>query len=223
MRVLVICDNDAIKGKFKELVRRKNLCVAFTNSDWIKKPSDFPKDFDLLISLHCKLIFPIEVVKAIRCVNIHPGYNPFTRGWYSQVFGIIDNLPVGSTIHEMNERIDDGNIIARKEVIKYDTDTSETLYNRILEAEFELIEANIEAVIKGDYFATPHEQKGRLHTKADFEALKEIDMKRTGTFKEFYNYLRAMTHGDHKNCYFVNEKGIKTYLSLNITEDDGTK
>ena len=68
-------------------------------------------NYNLIISLHCKQIFPSNLVKSITCINIHPGYNPYNRGWFPQVFSIINSKPIGATIHVMDENIDHGPII----------------------------------------------------------------------------------------------------------------
>ncbi|MCE9864029.1 hypothetical protein, partial [Aeromonas caviae] len=47
-------------------------------------------EFDFGFSVHCKQIFPKQLVESIRCVNIHPGFNPHNRGWFPQVFSIIN-------------------------------------------------------------------------------------------------------------------------------------
>ena len=55
-------------------------------------------NYDLVISMHCKQIFPRDLVKKVKCINVHPGYNPINRGWYPQVFAILENRPIGATI-----------------------------------------------------------------------------------------------------------------------------
>jgi len=172
--------------------------------------------YDLVISVHCYQFFPKELVKNIRCINIHPGYNPINRGWYPQVFSIIHNLPIGATIHEMDEKLDNGPIIARKFVEKYVWDTSFTLYNRVLDAEIELLLSNFADIINGDYKKIVPEGDGNMFGKADFYHLCELDMNKNGSFMEFYDLLRALSHGDYKNAFFVDEKGEKIFLNLSI-------
>jgi methionyl-tRNA formyltransferase len=62
--------------------------------------------YQLVFSLHCKQIFPSELISNVKCINVHPGYNPLNRGWYPQVFSIIYDLPIGATIHEIDEVVD---------------------------------------------------------------------------------------------------------------------
>ena len=89
------------------------------NVEWIST------NYDLVISVHCLQFFPKNLVNNIRCINIHPGYNPINRGWYPQVFAIVHDLGIGATIHEMDEKLDNGPIIARELLTKLEWDTSE--------------------------------------------------------------------------------------------------
>src|SRR5690349_163732 len=66
---------------------------------------------DVVISLHSKQIFPPGLVSGARCVNVHPGLNPFNRGWTPHVFSLVNGLPAGATIHEIDAEIDHGAII----------------------------------------------------------------------------------------------------------------
>ena len=132
--------------------------------------------YDLIFSVHCKQLFPNELLQKIKCINIHPGYNPINRGWYPQVFAIINNLLIGATIHEIDNELDHGRIIARAFVAKEITDTSESLYNKVIHKEIDLISENIEAIIKNKYDTFEPENEGNLYMKKDFRNICEIDL-----------------------------------------------
>lgn len=108
------------------------------------------KTYDLIISLHCYQRFPSFLVQKVECINIHPGLNPYNRGWYPHVFSIVNKLPLGATIHEIDEDIDHGAIIAQHEVSLYSWDTSLTAYDRVVEAELSLIKENLIRLVWGD-------------------------------------------------------------------------
>lgn len=174
------------------------------------------KNFDLIISGHCTQFFPKKLVNSIRCINIHPGYNPINRGWFPQVFAIIHDFPIGATIHEMDEKLDNGPIIARQFVEKHEWDTSISIYDRVLEAEMVLFKEHFHSIINNEYIPIIAEGKGNMYRKSDFESLCEIDMTEKGTFKEFYDRLRALSHGAYKNAYFINGKGDKYFFKIEI-------
>lgn len=171
--------------------------------------------FDLVISIHCKQIFPKKLVESIKCINVHPGYNPINRGWYPQVFAIVYDLPIGATIHEIDELLDHGNIIDRKFVKKSEQDTSLSLYNKVVQAEIELLKVNFKHILNDTYSVIKPEIEGNLFLKKDFNNLCNLNMDEVGTMRILLNKLRALTHGEYKNAYFIDsETNEKVYISL---------
>jgi dTDP-4-amino-4,6-dideoxyglucose formyltransferase len=237
-KIAVFSDNPRMASIFKSIINRKGIevatyfyCSIFSReSDFIdmsvekldiKKNYTFLiQEFDLIISMHCKQIFPKELVENVRCINIHPGYNPTNRGWYSQVFSIIHSIETGATIHEMDAEVDHGAIIARKKVPTHSWDTSLSLYNKIVEAELELIENNIVAVIENSYSITIPENEGNTYWKRDFNTLCELDLDKKATYKEVINHLRAVTHGEFNNAYFIDKETNKKVFVKIILEQE---
>jgi len=173
----------------------------------------------LILSIHCKQLFPEKLVDTVRCVNVHPGYNPINRGWYPQVFSIIENLDIGATIHEIDKHLDNGKIIVREKVQKYEHDTSLSLYNRVINKEIELLKFNIESILNNTYQAFLPELKGTLRLKKDFNKLLNIDLDEKLTMGEAINRLRALTHGNYKNAFYYNQRGDKIYISINLNHE----
>ncbi len=175
--------------------------------------------YDLVISIHSKQFFPKKLVNSLKCINIHPGYNPINRGWYPQVFAIINAIPIGATIHEIDEELDHGAIIDQ-EYVQYDySDTSLTLYNKILEKEIEIFEKNIDSIITNTYTANKPLVEGNLYLKKDFNNLCEINLEDKVTFGEAINRLRALTHGEFKNAFFIDpETKAKIFVSISLSK-----
>jgi dTDP-4-amino-4,6-dideoxyglucose formyltransferase len=245
-QILVISDNILLCKQFAELIKKE----TFPEQTWsfgVSPLSDstlFEKElnskidtynfrgtmvvqsiidsFDLIFSIHCKQLFPPELARSVKCINIHPGYNPLTRGWYPQVFAIINGLPAGATIHEMDEQLDHGKIIDRATVDVEIYDTSETLYNKIIQKEIELLKKNLGNIIRDTYAVIEPESAGNIFLRKDFEALLCFDLNRSMTGLEFINQLRAITHGDHNNAYFLDPAtGKKIFMKINLEPDKG--
>ncbi len=175
------------------------------------------KNYDLVISLHCKQLFPGEMVKVVKCINVHPGYNPYNRGWFPQVFSILNGLPFGATIHEIDEQLDHGAIIAQKKVSGEAWETSIDVYNKIVQAEIELLEEFLPAILNNNYQTILPTEEGNVNLKKDFNALCELDLKEELTMGEAIDRLRALTHGEYKNAWFRHpETGEKIYVSINL-------
>lgn len=185
-----------------------------------KEYEELIKKYDLILSLHCKQIFPTELVNSIKCINIHPGLNPVNRGWYPQVFSIIKKLPIGATIHEMDEEIDHGKIIAQKEVPVFGWDTSLDVYNRVLDAELELLQLHLIKILSGNYQAEAPVSEGNYNSIKDFEQLLEIDLNETIKVLDFIDRMRALTHGDFDNAYFVDpQTEKKVFVKIQLKQD----
>jgi len=145
MNILVLCDNNRIFPEVVAIFKPYAACI--TNSHDINPQLDYNhiiKTYGLVFSVHCKKIFPKFLLEKVRCINVHPGLNPHNKGMFPHVFSIINGLPAGVTIHEMTERIDDGPVIFQEEVKISPHDTGETLYGRILKAEYQLLASSVE-------------------------------------------------------------------------------
>ncbi|MCK9561190.1 MAG: dTDP-4-amino-4,6-dideoxyglucose formyltransferase [Bacteroidales bacterium] len=233
MKIAVVSDNIYMAHAFKNILAKQMphvsahyFCSTFSNPkefniqnvqsiDIKKYYTNLIEKFNLIFSIHCKQIFPKELVERVRCINVHPGYNPINRGWYPQVFSIINNLETGATIHEMDAELDHGNIIARKKIAIKSWDTSLSLYNKIVEAELELLEKHITSIVEKTYTTITPESEGNVYLKKDFNALRHIDLQKTASYKQVINHLRALTHGDFKNAYFVDsETNKKVFVKI---------
>jgi methionyl-tRNA formyltransferase len=237
MKTLVITDNEFLLNQFVSIAERLHLedlttinyMCSPSNSALIDKgckPVDVKQswqtlianDIDLIISLHCKQLFPKGLVEAIRCINIHPGYNPYNRGWYPQVFSIINKLPLGATIHQIDAQLDHGPIIAQKRVEVTSDDTSLTAYNKILNIELDLIEEHIVQIINNEYQAITPFDEGNINLKRDFNKLLKIDLNEVARVGDVIDRLRALTHGDYNNAYFEDDDGDIVFINLRLTK-----
>jgi methionyl-tRNA formyltransferase len=176
--------------------------------------------YDLVFSLHCKQIFPAVLLDGIRCVNVHPGLNPYNRGWFPQIFSIIDGQRAGVTIHEMDEQLDHGPIIAQRECPIESWDTSGSVYARLLAIERELVHEHFAAIRDGNYRVEPMATEGNLNVKKDFERLRRLDLDEHGSFGQFLNRLRALTHGEFRNAWFVDSTGRKVFVRVLLEPEE---
>ena len=240
-KALIISDNLNICSRIDKILESKNNIVStfatspFSNLESFKKVLDkkvfiydlrktehldiIIESYDLVISIHCKQLFPKKMIDNIKCFNVHPGYNPVNRGWYPQVFAIINDLEVGATIHEITEDLDGGAIIARRFVEKKSYDTSLDLYNRIVDSEIELFKEHIESIINLSYVTTVPEGNGNLFLKKDFNEICKLNLEEKLTLGQAINKLRALTHGNFNNAFFVDDEGRKVYCKIKLELD----
>ncbi|MDC0303435.1 dTDP-4-amino-4,6-dideoxyglucose formyltransferase [Flavobacteriales bacterium] len=179
--------------------------------------SRIANDYDLIISYHCRQLFPKEIISQVRCINIHPGFNPYNKGWYPGVFSIYNGFPAGATIHEIDEKIDNGPVIAQKKIDIVPEDTSGTVYPRIIQAEYDLLDEWFMPMLTGKYETFLPVGKGNLNYKKDYYALQELDLEETTKTGDLINRLRALTHPPYKNAYYVDEEtGDRLYVSVEV-------
>lgn len=242
MKVCIITDNLYIYDNFMILLEKKNLqnhSFDFFYSPWNKalaeksgenggmKPirlkeqgAEFFDSYDLFLSLHCKQLFPDEMVNNHLCINVHPGYNPYNRGWFPQVFGIMNKLPVGVTIHQMDTELDHGPILWQETLELKSDDTSKDIYDRILALEMRLMDEHLEDLLTGNYTLTPMAEEGNINYMQDFDALCRIDPDKPATYGEVIDFLRAMTHAPYSNAYFTDADGKKVYVGITLKKED---
>lgn len=235
MNIMIFTDNLYMYESFKKIIilKKLNQKYSFTyacspENKLFNKYSEVEQvkikdvsekliaSYQLIISCHSKQIFPAELVNSVRCINIHPGLNPYNRGWYPQVFSIINKMPLGATIHEMDEEIDHGDIIVQKEIKIQSYDTSLSAYNRVLEAEVELLSENIENIISKRYLPKKMQIEGNYNSRKDFDKLCKLDLNENMTLSEAIDKLRALTHREFSNAYFYDNEGQKIYVHINL-------
>jgi len=237
-KILVISDNLEVCTRVKSMLLHKfpqyysrltfvsSPGTEGVESNYVNVKTDWKwiiDNFDMVISLHCKKIFLPELCNGVPCINLHPGYNPYNKGMYPNVFSIINGLPTGATLHVIDEEVDHGGIIEQAPLIIRMHETASDVYRRLQDLEILLFERNFESLVLGTYTSVPaNNTKGNLNTHKDFEKLKELNLDEVGSFHDFYNRLRALTHDDYKNAYIVDEKGRKIFIkiSLAIEEDN---
>lgn len=238
---LIISDNLSLCKQFHSIIEKKGISATkftFSTSPFTDKETFIVSDtiavrvfnlkdqnaineitetYDLVFSIHCKQIFPADLVSKVKCINVHPGYNPINRGWYPQVFAIINDYQIGATIHEIDKELDNGHIIARAFVEKEIYDTSETLYNKVVSKEIELLDEHLESILNNTYQAFEPETESNLFLKKDFNQLLHLDLNEETTVGKVIDKLRALTHGNYSNAYFIDEKtGKKIYVGIQL-------
>lgn len=239
MRKLVITDNEYLYLNFKEILEEKKIShifdfrFSFNNKELLEKYNNtnfigikikdsienIIEKYDLVISLHCKQIFPKELIEKVRCINIHPGYNPENRGWFPQVFSILNGKQAGATIHLIDELLDHGDILCREKVDINIWDTSKDVYDRVLKTELKMINENLEVILSDTVITKKPEKEGNINYYQDFKNLCEINLEEKLTFKQAIDRLRALTHGDYKNAYFFDSNGNKVFIGIKLERE----
>jgi len=176
---------------------------------------------DLLISSGFRHIVPESVldVPDLGAINLHKSYLPYNRGANPNVWSILEDGPVGVSIHYMTPDIDAGPVIDRREVPLYPDDTGRTLYDRLEDEQFDQF-TELWPAIRDDEVETESQPKneGTYHTKQDFVDLWALDRAEQVNVGDFLDKLRALTFPPYRNAYFE-ENGTRYYVEVNITTE----
>lgn len=177
---------------------------------------------DYVLSIHFQYIYPREVLEipAHGVVNLHPAYLPYNRGWHTPTWAIWDQTPYGATMHFMNEEVDAGDIIARREIEIRPQDTADSLYNRTKQLEFELFRDTWPALANFDYTTQPQDEtRATAHRKDDLEGIQEIDRDDEVRAGQLLRRLRALTTNKPSEAAYFEVDGRRYRIQVDITPE----
>ncbi|NDB85210.1 MAG: hypothetical protein EB127_21285, partial [Alphaproteobacteria bacterium] len=85
---------------------------------------------DFIVSYGYKYLIKGELLSAYqgKIINLHPSLLPYGRGYFPNFWSHIFDFPKGVTIHNINNGIDTGEILAQRQHHFSDRDTLRTTY-----------------------------------------------------------------------------------------------
>lgn len=176
---------------------------------------------DFVVSCGYRHIVPEEILEIPKrgCLNLHPAYLPYNRGANPNVWSIVEETPAGVTIHYMDQGLDTGDIVARREVDKRFSDSGKDLYERLEDAQVDLFKRVWPDVLAGDVTTIEQDEaEGTYHETREFEELCELDPNETVRVKDFLDRLRALTFPPYDNAK-IEIDGASYYVEINIRKE----
>ena len=108
----------------KKWLKEKNIPYCFFNSP---NDDDFQlfvrnNNFDLIVNARTRYIYKKKILSTPRlgCLNIHHGLLPEKRGTMCDLWSLYKNEDTGFSIHRMEKKIDNGDIVAKVITSKFD-------------------------------------------------------------------------------------------------------
>ena len=174
---------------------------------------------ELVVSSGFEHKVPQEIIDIPEkgIINLHPSFLPFNRGAHPYIWPIIEETPAGVSIHFMNNKMDEGPVIARKKVEKRPGDDAKDLRNRLMEAQADLFKNNWDEILESSGEKQDLDE-GNNHYKKDLDEVSQLDLDEEMKLKDAINLLRGLTYGEKKLAYFE-ENGERFYLGLDIEKD----
>jgi methionyl-tRNA formyltransferase len=121
---------------------------------------------DLIVSLNTpqRLKRPILSLPAHGCVNVHFGMLPRYRGLLPVFHALMNgDTSFGVTVHIMDEKLDNGDIVAQRAVPIAPSDTLDSLYPKGFAAAAELLAETIDACRRGVLVRRPNSEAEKTY------------------------------------------------------------
>lgn len=140
--------------------------------------------FDYIISVQYHKILKASHINCAKelAINLHMAPLPEFRGCNQFSYAIINNAKVfGTTLHVIDEKIDNGDIIAENRFAIPKNCFVNDLYELTLKKSIELFQDSILNILNGQYTRTPQsemvaERGTMLGFRKDIDKLKQIDL-----------------------------------------------
>ena len=181
---------------------------------------------DYILCVHFPYIIPREILKIPKqgVINLHPAYLPYNRGWHTPIWAIYQNVPYGATLHFMDEGIDTGDIIHRKQMPIGPGDTAHSIYKKVKKLEFEVFKETWPSLLSGTYSRTPQSSKdGTVHNRKDIELIQYLDINKQIKPKTLIRQLRALTTNNKNEAAYYRDKDKIYRIQVRITENSSQK
>jgi methionyl-tRNA formyltransferase len=189
--------------------RQINVLIGNIN-DYLNKIAAYQPDFIFSIQSRSLLKKPLLQIPQ-RCINLHFGLLPRYGGCYPITWAILNGEPqAGVTLHEMNEKFDEGQILAQTAVPLNETTTARELFDSLSLKGIELFRQSYLAICEGSAKSYPQDLAQKLYysqTSLNFEQDKIIKWHKTAleiqrqicafSFPPFQfpiSYLQGMTN-----------------------------
>ncbi|HXD76385.1 MAG TPA: formyltransferase family protein [Puia sp.] len=200
--------------KLIEFARARNIGIYEDIGSILSLP-----EFDYIISIQYSQILKREHIRRARklAVNLHMAPLPEYRGCNQFSFAIVDGKrEFGTTLHKMEEGIDNGDIIAESRFPIPENCFVQDLYEVTYQRSVELFDSHILKILTDRYTLTPQEsliaERGtKTIYRKDIGKLKEIDL---GWDKDkIERHIRACSMPGFEPPYFMmNDR--KVHFSL---------
>ncbi len=199
--VLVVTQPDSFVGRNKELKPSPIKEVALKNKIEVFQPekirNDYQKvlDFDADIIITCAYgqIIPEEILykPKYKGVNVHASLLPKLRGGAPIHRAIMEGYKeTGITIMYMNDKMDEGNIIAQEAIKIEDTDNVGILHNKLSKLGSDLLIKTLPSIFNGTNKSIRQNNDDATYGYNIKREDELIDFKRN--VKDVYNKVRGL-------------------------------
>lgn len=119
---------------------------------------------------------PIIDAFKLGVINFHPGLIPEARGLDAMLWSIYNDVPLGVTAHLIDERIDAGKILLKREIEIQNDDSIFDLSEKLYEIQIEMLALSIGAAAneKGSMLEDGTKLNGKMSADIECEVIKKL-------------------------------------------------
>jgi methionyl-tRNA formyltransferase len=181
-------------------------------------------DLDYIISAHFPCVVPETVlfIPRIGVLNLHPAYLPYNRGWHTPSWALLEETPIGATLHFMDVGIDTGDIVHQKRLDVSAGDTAHTLYQRLKSLELEVFKEAWPHLVSGSYQRRPQNPvECSTHKRQELfsKHIQRIDLNQSVQAGDLSRRLRALTTNRIEEAAYYEVNGKRYRIQVLIHEE----
>ena len=198
----VVTQPDKPVGRKKVLTPSPIKKVALENNITVLTPNKLRLEYETVLDLKPDIIVtcafgqlvPKEILEYPKygCINVHGSLLPKYRGGAPIQRSIMNGeCKTGITIMYMNEGLDTGDMISKREVLIDKEDNYETLSDKLMIVGRDLLEETLPDIISGNIDREEQDSKESTYAKVIKREDELIDFNKTSL--EIYNHIRGLS------------------------------
>ena len=198
----VVTQPDRRVGRRQEVVFSPVKEVALKHQISLFQPEKIRSNYDDILALEPDIIItcaygqiiPKEILEYPKygCINVHASLLPKLRGGAPIHHAIIDGYDkTGITIMYMDEAMDSGDIISQRETKILDTDTVESLHDRLSRLGRELLMDTLPSILDGSAKRIKQDLASVTYAYNIQREEEYLDFNKTSL--ELYNQIRGLS------------------------------
>ena len=168
MKILLLGPSLEFQNELRNYLIKLGNSVFHTEEDIL---IEFIKNnnIEFLISFGYRRLIKSEILKHFKknAINLHISYLPWNKGADPNLWSFLDATPTGVSIHIINEKIDEGDILCQKYINFNAEETLESTYQKLNEKIIELFKFNWLKIINEKLDPIKQNNIGTYHKKSD--------------------------------------------------------
>ncbi|MBF0186375.1 MAG: hypothetical protein HQL50_00445 [Magnetococcales bacterium] len=193
-----------------------------------KRPDLEPLILDLLQQNKIEMLFSCYYEYRIRQslidgatyggINIHPSVLPYNRGFHSSFWGILDETPLGATLHWLDEQLDTGDIIDQALLTDDGVIPASEVRAWSRNQCVELFGRNLPRVLIGKAPRIKQHGPGSYHFKKDLQPVVHFDASDTISLERLMKLGRATSFQENGVYVVSGERKFKVRILVSEEE-----